>query len=203
MSKSSKGSKFEREICKLLSEWWTKDTKTPRDDVFWRSSSSGARATIRSKRGKGTAGQDGDICATDPIGNTLIKILTLELKRGYSAESVQDFLDSPLGAKPKKFEQFLQQTIRSYLNSGSFSWALIFKRDRRDPWIWTPWYLYKWLRELGAFQGLQSPSSFVQIEHKIKDTPPCEWEFVGMPLMAFLQGCDRSHFIRLKKGVGK
>lgn len=201
--KSSKGSRFEREICKLLSEWWTKDTATPRDDVFWRSSNSGARATIRSKRGKGTAGQDGDICATDPIGNTLIKLLTLELKRGYSAESVQDFLDSPLGSKPKKFEQFLQQTIRSYLNSGSFSWALIFKRDRRDPWIWTPQYCYLLLKDVGAFHPDRAPDSIVHVTHKIRNVPPSESEFIGMPLMAFLHGCDRTHFIKLKKELAK
>ncbi len=61
-----KGSNFEREICKLLSLWWTNDK---RDDIFWRTSGSGARATTRSKTKQKTFGQYGDVQATDPILN--------------------------------------------------------------------------------------------------------------------------------------
>jgi len=42
----AKGSSFEREICTILSKWWTNNE---RDDVFWRTAGSGARATTRSK----------------------------------------------------------------------------------------------------------------------------------------------------------
>lgn len=44
-----KGSVFEREICKALGRWWTDGE---RDDIFWRTAGSGARATCRLERGK-------------------------------------------------------------------------------------------------------------------------------------------------------
>ncbi|MBM3120244.1 MAG: hypothetical protein FJ006_12010, partial [Chloroflexi bacterium] len=60
---SSKGASFERDISRQLSLWWTHGE---RDDVFWRSSMSGGRATVRAKKGQKTAYQNGDITATDP-----------------------------------------------------------------------------------------------------------------------------------------
>ena len=68
----AKGSQFERTVCKDLSLWWTKGK---RDDVFWRTSGSGARAKTRSKTGEKTFGQYGDVQATDPIGQPLICLL--------------------------------------------------------------------------------------------------------------------------------
>lgn len=56
-----KGRKFERTISKKLSIWWSNGE---RDDLFWRTQGSGARATTRSKRGIKTEGQDGDIAST-------------------------------------------------------------------------------------------------------------------------------------------
>jgi len=41
----AKGGEFERDISRFLSRWWTYGE---RDDVFWRTSASGARATTRS-----------------------------------------------------------------------------------------------------------------------------------------------------------
>ena len=79
-----KGSGFEREVAKALSLWWTEGS---RDDVFWRSSNSGGRATARRKRGQRTAGQHGDIAATDPVGEPFLKVVTIELKAGYGRGS--------------------------------------------------------------------------------------------------------------------
>ncbi|MCL2347114.1 MAG: hypothetical protein FWC50_02515, partial [Planctomycetaceae bacterium] len=55
-----------------------------RDDLFWRSSSSGGRATQRTKQGKRTANSAGDIAAMDADAQELLKIFTFELKVGYS-----------------------------------------------------------------------------------------------------------------------
>lgn len=85
---SKKGSGFERKIAKKLSLWWT-DNK--RDDVFWRTSGSGARATTRSKQQKKTAYEYGDITFTDPLGKPLIDTFLIECKKGYSKEV--DLLD--------------------------------------------------------------------------------------------------------------
>ena len=46
MGKSQKGGAWEREFSKYLSLWITEGE---RDDVFWRSSQSGGRATQRAK----------------------------------------------------------------------------------------------------------------------------------------------------------
>lgn len=127
-NRASKGSAFERELCKLLSKWWTGDA---RDDVFWRSSQSGGRATQRAKQGLRTHGSYGDIAAVDPIGEPLLKVFTIELKRGNSHGTPWDLLESKPDSKPCKFEQCLQQAVRSAEQAGSVGWMLILRRDRR------------------------------------------------------------------------
>ena len=72
-----KGSAFERKICKALSFWFTENE---RDDVFFRSASSGAMATQRFKKGKKTSGQVGDVTSTDLEGIKFINEFSIELK---------------------------------------------------------------------------------------------------------------------------
>lgn len=132
MGGSHKGSGFEREICKQLSEWWTADLEgAPRQDVFWRSAQSGGRATQRAKSGLRTAGSYGDITAVDPIGAPLLQLFTLELKRGRSHGCPNDLLDSRPTSKAKPFEQALEQAQRSAMQARSVSWMLIARRDGR------------------------------------------------------------------------
>ena len=92
--KSQKGSTFERAICRTLSLWFSEGES---DTIFWRSSGSGAMAKVRSKVGKSTFGQYGDIAAVHPSGLALTQCCILELKRGYKSWSPLDVLD----AKPK------------------------------------------------------------------------------------------------------
>lgn len=146
MSKSGKGSSFEREICKKLSLWWSDGQ---REDIFWRTSGSGARAKTRSKKGQSTFGQAGDIQATDPIGQPLIDVCTIELKRGYSRSTFADLADKPKGAKPQLYEEFIEQAATDCLNAGSFSWMLITKRDRREALVFVPPKLCYHLFETG------------------------------------------------------
>ena len=73
----NKGPQFERQFSKELSLWWT-DGKD--DSVFWRTQSSGARATIRTKQGKRTDGQYGDIAAMNEDGKKLLRLFTFSLK---------------------------------------------------------------------------------------------------------------------------
>jgi hypothetical protein len=138
MARASKGSAFEREICKKLSLWWTKG-KT--DDVFWRASNSGGRAKLRGRKGQSTYGQHGDIAAVDPIGEPLIDLFTIELKRGYSTVTPFDLLDHPAKAAMQKFEKWWDQVYESYQMAGSFAPILISRRDRRETMIYLPSWL--------------------------------------------------------------
>ena len=113
MSKSQKGSAFERTISEQLSLWWSKNS---RDDIFWRTSQSGGRATQRAKQGKLTFGQYGDIQAIDPSGQPLLDLLTIELKRGYSGVSPMEWIENP---RPGKFTQWVEQSIRQSKLAGT------------------------------------------------------------------------------------
>uniref|UniRef100_A0A6M3IXH7 Uncharacterized protein n=1 Tax=viral metagenome TaxID=1070528 RepID=A0A6M3IXH7_9ZZZZ len=136
MAKSSKGSTFERQICKQLSLWWTNQK---RDDVFWRTAGSGARATQRKKSGQTTFGQDGDVQATDPIGQPLLDLCTIEIKRGYSSCTPFDIIDKPQ-KKPAQqmWEKWIAQAQRECGEAGSKYWMIISKRDRREITIAMP-----------------------------------------------------------------
>lgn len=76
--RSQKGAAYERMICKRLSLWVS---GLERDDLFWRSSMSGGRATVY-RKGGGTRvhAQAGDISAVDPQGADLLKLFTIEVK---------------------------------------------------------------------------------------------------------------------------
>lgn len=135
MAGKNKGNSFEREICTSLSKWWTDGE---RDDVFWRTASSGGRATQRGRKGKQTKNHCGDICATDPTGQPLLDVITFELKRGYSKDTIADLLDKPVGAARQTYEKWIAQAIESQSHAGTYSWVIIVKRDRRDAIVIMP-----------------------------------------------------------------
>jgi len=133
----AKGSNFEREICKLLGLWWTGGK---RDDVFWRTAGSGARATMRSKTNQNTFGQYGDVQATDPIGQPLIDLCTIEMKRGYSKSTFADLIEDSTthNAKPCMYANFITQAKTDAKKASAPWWMLIVKRDRKKPIIIYP-----------------------------------------------------------------
>ena len=135
MAKSQKGSKFEREICKQLSMWFTKNR---RDDIFWRTAGSGARATCRAKQGKMTADSGGDICAIHESGKYLTSNSIWELKKGYTKGSpankigILPFIDNlPTENYPLilKWVRKLQEEAQTHNRE---MWFIIFKRDRKQ-----------------------------------------------------------------------
>lgn len=128
-AKSKKGSAFERAVCKDLSLWWTGGSS---DDVFWRTAGSGGRATTRAKKGSATAGAYGDIGAVDPSGEALLKVVTLELKKGYTKMSPFDMLDKPARAKPQEFEKWIEQAADSASQAKSFAWMIVYCRNHRE-----------------------------------------------------------------------
>lgn len=132
---SLKGTPFERDSCKNLSLWWTNGN---RDDVFWRTSQSGGRATIRNKGGKATKNQYGDVQATDPIGQPLIDLCTIELKKGYSSSTFFDLVDKILKGQKLTYCEFIKQAIEQQKNAGSWSWLLITKSDYKETLVAMP-----------------------------------------------------------------
>lgn len=128
-TKRQKGSAFEREFCGHLSRWWTNGAD---DAVFWRTAGSGGRSTVRSRSGKRTANQAGDVCAIDPIGQPLIDKVTFELKRGYSHASLQDLIDRPVHAALQPMEQWIAQATASATRASTPHWAIVHKRNVRN-----------------------------------------------------------------------
>ena len=72
----AKGSKFERQVCALLSMWVSNNKSA---DLFWRSAISGGRATRRVTK-HGAQGVSGDICAVGEGGHALTSAYHIECK---------------------------------------------------------------------------------------------------------------------------
>lgn len=139
--KALKGSQFERAIAKKLSLWYSRGK---RDDLFWRTAGSGARATTRMKQNIDTANSAGDLGFLHSEGKPFIDICLMEIKRGYNKKktspsaqlSILSLLDVPEGRKTKpvlfswwdKAEQERKEHKRKYS-------LVIFRRDRRNACI--------------------------------------------------------------------
>lgn len=147
------GNQFEREICKTLSLWWSNGED---DDIFYRSASSGGRATNRARKGKTAKHHCGDVAALNPSGRSLLKFFTVEIKRNYPKVSLTDLLDSTTlqitnALKPRRDNWFnwIKQAKAARKSSGSFSWCVIMRRKTRQPIIVFPKKVYnvleKWL----------------------------------------------------------
>jgi hypothetical protein len=152
-----KGSRFERETCCTLSLWWTSGQ---RDDIFWRTSTSGARATKRAKDGLETANQHGDICATDPLGLVFLNIVCVELKRGHNDSTLVDLLDRSPKAAMQQYEKWLDQVRLSQLGRVPY-WLLIHRRDLRVTIVYMPGILFDqfkagWVGPVITLYGLAS-----------------------------------------------
>lgn len=122
-----------------MSRWWTQDEPGgPRDDVFWRTAGSGARATSRAKKGKKTKNQHNDLCAIDPVGQPFVDLFAVEMKRGYSSRSIFDLLDQKPKAGGKCYQEWIDKVQRTHKAVGTWSWMLIVQRNRRHPVVILP-----------------------------------------------------------------
>ncbi len=77
MNSKRKGGAFEREIARSLSLWISNGL---RDDLLWRSSMSGGRATIGLKGGIKRRAQVGDLSAISAEGELLLNHVVIEIK---------------------------------------------------------------------------------------------------------------------------
>lgn len=137
---AGKGSKFERDICYRLSAWWTGD---PESSVFWRSSMSGGRATVRGRKGKRTEGHAGDVAATTADAEQFLRVVTLELKRGYSKDKDNPFyfLDGKADSRPT-IMQWIDQARKSAALAKSMYWMIVAQRDRKETLVYMPASLF-------------------------------------------------------------
>lgn len=144
----AKGGRFERDICRRLSVWWTGDPHT--DVLFWRTSQSGGRATTRAKSHKRTTrAHCGDIMALDDRGATLTRFITWELKKGYNgdaAANIQSLLDFPRTKKLHTFADWIRQAMDAAQNADTPFWAVVHKRDGREITMTCPAVLLDALR---------------------------------------------------------
>lgn len=129
MNGKAKGNAFERSVCKQLSLWWSggKD-----DSLFWRTHSSGGRATRRAKKGQTLKGQYGDVCATSAEGQPLLDLCVIEIKRGYGRWSDLDLLDKSSKSAPQQLEKWIAKAEEDRKASGVRNWLIIAKRDKRE-----------------------------------------------------------------------
>lgn len=137
----SKGSEFERDVCRQLTAWWTGDPAA--DVVFWRTAGSGARATTRRKKQKDTTSDHcGDLGALTDDAAVLTRFVTFELKRGYPAATLTELLDGRPTKKPRELVGFLTQAVESSRNAKTPHWAVIHRRDLHESVLYADWGLF-------------------------------------------------------------
>lgn len=188
----SKGSSFERKVCKQLSLWWTNGK---RKDVFWRTSGSGATATSRKKRDQEMFGQHGDVQATDPIGQLLIDLFAIEIKKGYTRKTIFDLVDKLSVETKQPYRQFLNQAISSSVNAEAFSWMLIAKRDYKETMVYLDAVvMFDDLAESGACVGKAFPAFVAWL-----DTDHGRRKIYGTTLSEFFKYVKPKHLKDLHK----
>ena len=148
----AKGSDFERWVCKRLSRWWSNGAS---EDVFWRTSNSGGRASTAKRKMKNSYG---DIMAIDPSGQPFIDLVTVEVKRGYSGTSIMDLLDKKADAAKQTWEKWIEQAEQASNKAATPYWWLITRRDRRREMAFMEHGLFVKL-------GLDQCVSSVQVNH--------------------------------------
>ena len=178
-----KGSQYERDVCYKLSEWWTgkKDSS-----VFWRTSMSGGRATVRQRKGKQTTGHYGDICVTHPSAEKLMRLVTIEVKRGYNKDSMFNLLDKQSNRKPSGFEEWLLQASKAAYLADSEYWMIIARRSQKQAMIYFPMKLWYDLTEDESMRDFY-PFPFVSVACEVKVKNKLKpFVFVGMLFEEFL-----------------
>jgi hypothetical protein len=117
----SKGSAFEREVCKDLSLWLSGGK---RKDLFWRSAMSGGRATIHGVKVR----QAGDITAVALEAQAFTQKYVIECKHYRNLRTLQFLLEGK--GKLAKFWTTLQKIARQHGKS-----PILIARSNKQPTI--------------------------------------------------------------------
>lgn len=148
-----KGNKFESDIAKQLSLWISNNE---RDDLLFKTSGSGSRATHRMKNNQCTANSCGDLGYLDAVAEPYMKDYLFELKSGYTQKSkivkdkksgklvirktgrhfsLADLLDGwSRGAKPLLVE-WLDKAKKEAEQHDKKNFVIIYSRDYKDSCI--------------------------------------------------------------------
>lgn len=181
-----KGQQNERDLCKQFSLWWSEGLgiSPPRDDIFWRTAGSGARARVRIDAGKETHQGYGDMMAEDPIGQPLIDACTFEFKKGYDALSLLDCIASRQ-RKPLLI-QFVQSVEKDAQDAHNWP-ILVFQKKRRKAIICMKIQLYLNLQKYFGKSGADT----WRLHHK-----DIEGDYVLMRLTDFFDWARTGYFTR-------
>jgi len=125
----AKGGAFERDVAKRLSLWYSNGK---RDDVFYRTASSGGRATMRFKKGQHTANAAGDLSHSDSVGETFLKCVAVEIKSGYKNATIGKMFS----AKQPELVDFFEQAHASATQAGVPNWLVIHKQDYQPEMVY-------------------------------------------------------------------
>lgn len=174
---SGKGAEFERKICKVLSLWWSNNK---RDDIFWRTSQSGGRATERKKKGLRTAGSYGDMAAIHESGKDFEKTFLIEFKKGYNKDIGALLLVDGKQKEPALLYWWLKNEKIKAESNRRYG-LLIFQRDRRHPCIMMDENLFG---QLEQYTGPWMKSNLIQINF-LTISP-----LIIVPLYPFLEWCS-------------
>jgi len=175
----AKGSNNERELCRKFSLWWTGGK---RDDVFYRTSGSGARARVRSNAGKDVRFGRGDMGAEDPDGQPLIDLCTFEFKRGYTALSLLDCIASK--QKCPLLIGFLMEAETDAEEVPNYP-VLVFQKDYKKAVICFPVPLF---HELKQWFGLPKAYHLRLTDYRVHDY------YVLMALVDFFKWAQPAFF---------
>lgn len=124
MNTKQKGNNFERNVSRMISDWWTGGKRT---DAVWRTASSGGLATSTNKY----VSQVGDFQATDACASSLFRYFIIEAKRGYSRFSFMDLVDTEDRSLPKNEVYSILTTLSRRCAEHNKFGMLIWQRDRR------------------------------------------------------------------------
>ena len=120
----SKGSGFEREISRKLTQWLTGQEK---ELAFWRAPGSGSVGTAN----PGTKELSGDIMALNPNAAKITDILSFELKTGYEGASFDLHLKCN---KNEPLKAFWEQSVKDAKRADKE--PVVIFRKKRMPNIW-------------------------------------------------------------------
>ncbi|MBW2632189.1 MAG: hypothetical protein JRC90_10640 [Deltaproteobacteria bacterium] len=185
-----KGNAFERKVSKQLSLWWTHGKH---DDIFWRTDTSGGRATIR--KGKRTYGQHGDICARHESGTALTELCTIECKHGYVKDSLADLIDRQERQKPT-YLKFIMQATKEKRSAKTPYWLLITQRTGREPLVLFPHDMLMKLFQYQSHFSFFNLSPNFRLTIKVPDKKEAVW-IAGTSLSEFTRWINPKCFILL------
>jgi hypothetical protein len=146
----NKGSAFEREVCRKLTKWATGEEKP---EIFWRTSASGAQATMSKKKGHKSK-MGGDIMAIDERGMLFTKTFYCECK-SYKELRVEDFL---VGSG--NLFSFWKKCQKEAAEEGKRP-LLIFKKNRSKIFV----LLYGW--EIDTYCGFRCTDNIIYINYNL------------------------------------